>query len=250
MILNFALNFRLHGESGFGGCTVSSTRKLHLMIVDDDASVRETLAMVLSKANYVTSTARDGVDALAQIRMRVPDLLLSDLEMPRMSGFDFLYSVRLSFPEVAVVAMSCISDAEHVPHEVISDAFYPKGRSHPEKLFRIVMDGIRTCEKRVSETGRARPVLQMQRAGLETTVTHYVMVKCTQCLRTFLAPQADVNTREVQCIFCPTEMRFVVGAGASRLAAKSPEENPKAIRSATDSFTTSDPKARSAAKGR
>jgi len=114
MILNFALNFRLLGESGFGGCTVSSTRRLHLLIVDDDASVRETLAMVLSKANYVTSTAKDGVDALAQFRTRVPDLLLTDLEMTRISGVDFLCSVRLSFPEVAVVAMSCISDEEHV----------------------------------------------------------------------------------------------------------------------------------------
>src|ERR1700759_2839362 len=103
MILTFAPNFRLHGESGIGGCTVPSTRKLHLLIVDDDASVRETLAMVLSKANYATSIAKDGVDALAQFRSRVPDLLLTDLEMPRMSGFDFLCNVRHSFPEVAVV---------------------------------------------------------------------------------------------------------------------------------------------------
>jgi CheY-like chemotaxis protein len=219
-----------------------------LLIVDDDASVRETLSMVLSKANYVTSTAKDGVDALAQFRNRVPDLLLTDLEMPRMSAFDFLYSVRLGFPEVAVVAMSCISDEKHVPHEVISDAFYPKGRSRPEKLFRIVMDGIRTCEKRVNERNKVRTVLQMPRAGKEATGTHYVMVKCTECLRTFLVPQDDVNAREIQCIFCPTEMRFVAGAGASSLAAKSPDDNAKAVRSATDSFW--DPKARSAGKGR
>ena len=131
---------------------MSSTRRLHLMIVDDDASVRETLAMVLSKANYVTSTARDGVDALAQFRTRVPDLLLTDLEMTRISGVDFLCSVRLSFPEVAVVAMSCTSDEEHLRMGSSPMRFIPKGRSHPEKLFRIIMDGIRTCEARVSES--------------------------------------------------------------------------------------------------
>jgi len=250
MIFNFALNFRLHGESGFGGCTVSSTRRLHLLIVDDDASVRETLAMVLSKANYVTSTAKDGVDALAQFRNRVPDLLLTDLEMPRMSGFDFLCRVRHSFPEVAVVAMSCISNEEHAPGEVISDAVYPKGRSHPEKLFRIVMDGIRTCEARLSESINALPLQQTQPAGKHATGTLYVMVKCTQCLRSFLVPQTDVGVREMQCIFCPTEMRFVAGAGASSVAAKSPDDNVKPIRSAADSFAISDPKARSAAKGR
>ncbi len=242
MILNFALNFRLHGESGFGGCTVSSTRRLHLMIVDDDASVRETLAMVLSKANYVTSTAKDGVDALAQFRTRVPDLLLTDLEMTRISGVDFLCSVRLSFPEVAVVAMSCTSDEEHLPNGVISDAFYPKGRSHPEKLFRIIMDGIRTCEARAGESIITRPLLTL-RGCKEVTGTHYVMVKCTQCLKTFLVPQADVNAREIQCIFCPTEIRFVGGTGASRLAAKNPDNNVTAI-------SSPDPKARSAAKGR
>ena len=250
MILDFALNFRLHGESGIGGCTVSSTRRLHLLIVDDDASVRETLAMVLAKGNYVTSTARDGVDALAQFRDHVPDLLLTDLEMPRMSGFDFLCSVRHCFPEVAVVAMSCKCDTEHVPEEIFSDAFYPKGRSHPEKLFRIVIEGIRTCEARVHEGINPQPPLQTQRGRKEAIGKNYVMLKCTECLRCFLVPQADFSAREIQCIYCPTQMRFVAGAGASSLAAKSPGNNVTVINGAKDPFASSDPKARSAAKGR
>ena len=73
---------------------MSETHKLNILIVDDDAYVRETLAMVLATADYVTSTAKDGIDALVKFKASPSDILLCDLEMPRMSGFELLSVVR------------------------------------------------------------------------------------------------------------------------------------------------------------
>lgn len=77
-----------------------------LLVVDDEPGVRETLAMLLQVEGYGVSTAQDGFDALVQLQVMVPALIISDLNMPRMSGFEFLSVVRRRFPQVPVIAMS------------------------------------------------------------------------------------------------------------------------------------------------
>jgi len=71
--------------------------------------------------------AADGVVALEELRTEVPDSLLSDLYMPRMSGFELLPVVRQRFPMTRVVAMSSAFSGNEVPARVAADAFYPKG---------------------------------------------------------------------------------------------------------------------------
>jgi CheY-like chemotaxis protein len=77
-----------------------------ILIVDDDATLRVILKMFFSEAGYLVQLASDGFSALAQIRQEAPDLLLSDLNMPGMSGFELLSVVRRRFPEIRVIAMS------------------------------------------------------------------------------------------------------------------------------------------------
>jgi CheY-like chemotaxis protein len=64
----------------------------------------------------------DGFDALLQLQHRVPDLILSDLNIPQMSGFELLSVVRRRFPEILVVASSGAYDSSAVPNGVIADA--------------------------------------------------------------------------------------------------------------------------------
>jgi CheY-like chemotaxis protein len=110
-----------------------------ILIVDDYVSIREAMALLLRSAGYDIRTAQDGFSALLELKSAVPDLILSDLNMPRMSGFEFLSVVRRRFPQVLVVAMSgAYSASEAVPGGVIADAFYPKGRNEPEVLLALV----------------------------------------------------------------------------------------------------------------
>jgi CheY-like chemotaxis protein len=83
-----------------------TTRKPNILIVEDDDQIRLLLCTILEQLGYSVRPAPDGVVALEELRTEVPDILLSDLYMPRMSGFELLPVVRQEFPVTRVVAMS------------------------------------------------------------------------------------------------------------------------------------------------
>ncbi|HJW26775.1 MAG TPA: Hpt domain-containing protein [Rhodocyclaceae bacterium] len=65
-----------------------------VMVVDDSLTVRKITGRLLAREGYQVVTAKDGVDALEQLLDVVPDVILSDVEMPRMDGFDLLRNIR------------------------------------------------------------------------------------------------------------------------------------------------------------
>jgi chemosensory pili system protein ChpA (sensor histidine kinase/response regulator) len=64
------------------------------MVVDDSLTVRKITGRLLEREGYRVITAKDGVDALEKLLETVPDVILSDIEMPRMDGFDLLRNIR------------------------------------------------------------------------------------------------------------------------------------------------------------
>src|SRR5512146_370558 len=82
------------------------SHRRHILLVDDEPGVRYSLAGVLDEAGYDVSTAENGFDALLQLRKLTPDVIISDLNMPQMSGFEFLSVVRRRFPDIPVIAVS------------------------------------------------------------------------------------------------------------------------------------------------
>ena len=65
-----------------------------VMIVDDSLTVRKITSRLLAREGYQVMTAKDGMDALEQLVAIIPDVLLVDIEMPRMDGFEFTRNVR------------------------------------------------------------------------------------------------------------------------------------------------------------
>ena len=65
-----------------------------VMIVDDSLTVRKITSRLLAREGYQVMTAKDGMDALEQLVAVIPDVLLVDIEMPRMDGFQFTGNVR------------------------------------------------------------------------------------------------------------------------------------------------------------
>jgi chemosensory pili system protein ChpA (sensor histidine kinase/response regulator) len=70
-----------------------STQPL-VMIVDDSLTIRKITSRLLVRAGFAVSTARDGVDALQVLAEQVPDVILLDIEMPRMDGFEFAKTIK------------------------------------------------------------------------------------------------------------------------------------------------------------
>lgn len=76
-----------------------------ILVVDDEAALRAPLAAFLSKQGHNVVTAADGYEALARIQQEKIDLILTDLQMPNMTGVELIAAVRergLSLPIIAM----------------------------------------------------------------------------------------------------------------------------------------------------
>ncbi len=82
-----------------------------LLLIEDDFSLRKTLACMLRAAGYVVAEAGAGQDGLRQLSEAPVDLVLTDLAMPGMSGWEVARSVRQTHPNVPVVLITGNIDA-------------------------------------------------------------------------------------------------------------------------------------------
>ena len=74
---------------------VVETRRIPLvMVVDDSITMRKVTSRVLERHSYEVLTAKDGVDAIEKLADRVPDVMLLDIEMPRMDGYELATHMR------------------------------------------------------------------------------------------------------------------------------------------------------------
>ena len=91
-----------------------------VLIVEDDDDVREFMQLLVSTSGYETMTARDGQEALVKMRQRKPCLVLLDLQMPRMDGWEFrerqLQDVTLK--QIPVVCVTAFFDPDQVQRKL------------------------------------------------------------------------------------------------------------------------------------
>src|SRR4051812_24864227 len=156
--------------------------KVRILVVEDDAVVRQTICMLLSASGYSVKDAENGFSALLRLQEEVPDVLITDLNMPEMSGFELLSVVRQRFPAVVAVATSGAFDSGIVPSGVIADAFYAKGAENSSSLLEIVSSAIKRGP--AGREGDTSPVW-IPRNGRDNNGKPYVVLTCKSCLRSF-----------------------------------------------------------------
>jgi CheY-like chemotaxis protein len=86
--------------------------RFRILVVDDQHLIRETTKLILEGRGYKVLTAAEGLDGLHALSKSLPDLIISHLNMPRMSGFEFLVVVRERFPHIASIAVSAEYDGQ------------------------------------------------------------------------------------------------------------------------------------------
>jgi len=179
-----------------------------VLVVDDDMGVRQTLTLLLTAAGYETSAAQNGFEALRIIKREAPSLLLCDLDMPDMSGREFLTIVRRRFPRIAVIAMSGSYEEDTAFEGVMADAFYIKGQKKPSELFRTAAELIRRADCHEGE----RTLVWARRICIDTSGTSFALITCTDCLRSFMVatPREDVRVvHEARCVFCKSAIQYI-----------------------------------------
>lgn len=86
--------------------------KYSILVVDDEESIRELLRDFLESIGYSVDAAKDGIDALEVLEKKEYSLILSDINMPRMKGFELLAEVRAKYPKTkrALITAYNVSD--------------------------------------------------------------------------------------------------------------------------------------------
>jgi CheY-like chemotaxis protein len=170
-----------------------------VLLVDDEPLIRKVISAYLVAAGYVVRSAVDGLDAIGKLRGGLPDLIISDLNMPRMEGFEFLEVVRKRFPQIPVIVISGVP-ADEISKEVPADAYYHKNGFGFEQLLQTILDltgkpPLRTAPQHVDN----KPVqARWDSSG------HYV-VECPDCLRSTTVPcypRFTTGAHITTCIQC------------------------------------------------
>ncbi|MEX1276961.1 MAG: hybrid sensor histidine kinase/response regulator [Bacteroidota bacterium] len=94
--------------------TRETERRLSVLVVEDSITARTLLRSILETAGYTVTTAIDGIDALTQLRTGDFNIVVSDVDMPRMNGFDLTTRIRAdkTFSELPVVLVTALESRE------------------------------------------------------------------------------------------------------------------------------------------
>jgi DNA-binding response OmpR family regulator len=76
------------------------------MVVDDESSIADTLAEILSRSGYSAVAAYDGDSALESALLTPPEMLITDVVLPGMSGIDLAITVKRIFPDCKIILFS------------------------------------------------------------------------------------------------------------------------------------------------
>jgi CheY-like chemotaxis protein len=117
---------------------LKGTFRYKILVVDANEQQLKTQAALLTNEGHEVQTAQNGFEALGAMRAGIPDLLISSLKMPRMSGFELLWIVRRRLPGVSVIATSREYVSATLP-EVFCDCFV-ENSSSSSRLLGIVRD--------------------------------------------------------------------------------------------------------------
>jgi CheY-like chemotaxis protein len=198
---------------------MATPSKRQVLVVDDDPYVRDTVAMSLMAAGYDVTLADDGFSALLQLRKMLPDVMVCDLNMPQMSGYELLSVIRRRFPQITTVAMSGDYQGSTVPPGVIADRFFAKGQSS-SGLLALVAILIRTSETWVNSHQKDLAPAWIPRNGNDSRGIPFVTVTCGECLRAFQVKVSEETTGhvlEIPCNFCPGTSSYIIQKAADRM---------------------------------
>ena len=73
-----------------------------ILIVEDNPDLAETCSMLLLSHGYAVATAGNGIEALKKIARCMPEMILSDCQMPRMGGIELCARIRILYPDAAI----------------------------------------------------------------------------------------------------------------------------------------------------
>ena len=115
---------------------------ISVLIVDDEEMMRNLLEKILSREGYKIRTAEDGLAALEMQREEPSDIIISDMKMPRMNGFELLKEIKKDFPKTGTIIMTAYGDTY-----TVKDALLLGADEYLTKPFKMNLEQIKSVFK-------------------------------------------------------------------------------------------------------
>ena len=151
--------------------------------------------------------AVDGLDAIKRLRAGLPDLIISDLNMPRMDGFEFLHVIRKRFPQIPVMLIGDEAP-DALPGEVTTDAYFQKNGYGFHRLPEAIADLTIRHHPRP-----AIPPIKNEPAKARLDGSDHFIIDCRDCFREFsILRIIGIGWAEkwTSCIHCGRIVQFIV----------------------------------------
>lgn len=97
-------------------------QNIAVLIVDDEKIVRQLLERSLNGEGYDVRSANDGVEAWEMVQAEQPDIIVSDIKMPHLDGFDLLTKVKSGYPQIGFIVMTAYGDSFSVKETMLQGA--------------------------------------------------------------------------------------------------------------------------------
>lgn len=125
-----------------------------ILIVDDEQMMRDLLTKILGRDGYQVVSAVDGQAALEMVAQQKIDLIISDMKMPRLNGFELLKAIKKDYPQIGMIMMTAYGDTYTVKDALLlgADEYLTK----PFKSFEVSLLVERAYWRILSQAGKAR----------------------------------------------------------------------------------------------
>ncbi len=119
----------------------------NILLIDDDPVVRSLASGILRKNGYNVQTAKEGTEGLEIVKKNLPDLVITDYQMPGMSGMDVLAKLKEINPALPVIMLTAFGDASLTIKTMQTGAFdYIEKPINPKELVETVKNGLAASE--------------------------------------------------------------------------------------------------------
>lgn len=134
----------------------SATKLAMILVVDDEENAREGLSRILSKEGYTVETAADGKEAIEVIKRLSFDLVITDMRMPYMDGFEVLREIKKLDQDVGVIMITAYGEVESYLEAMNLGAFeYINKPVRVNELKRVITKVLEDRRKRAEGAGPA-----------------------------------------------------------------------------------------------
>jgi two-component system response regulator PilR (NtrC family) len=152
--------------------------KRKILVVDDEKNIRETLRIFLRGEGYQVTLADDGQSGLKALKKDIFDLIITDLKMPKISGFDLLKTIKEDSPDTAVVIITAFGTTESAVEAMKLGAF-----DYIQKPFKI--ENIRLVIKNALEKHALRKEVSVLKEQLKTPSLENIIGESDEMLNLF-----------------------------------------------------------------